>query len=94
MRLLCVQGPNSKCHFSIFLILCVRNMPLTPILTILTPNTSNGLKHSQTRMHSSGMRTARLLTTSQHALCGGMCLPGGVSARGRLPVDRQTPVKT
>ena len=44
-------------------------------------------------MHSSGMCTARLLTISQHALCGG-CLPrgravckggvcpGGVSAKG------------
>ena len=35
----------------------------------------------QTRMHSSGMRTARLLTVSQHALRRG-CLPEGVSAQG------------
>ena len=32
-------------------------------------------------MHSSGMRTARLLTVSQHALSRG-CLPEGVSAWG------------
>ena len=33
-------------------------------------------------MHSSSMRTARLLSISQHALHGG-CLPGGrVSAQG------------
>ena len=44
-----------------------------------------------TRMHSSGMRNARMLTVSQHALrsggvCPGVCLegglPGGGSARG------------
>ena len=46
------------------------------------------LKFKQTRMHSSGMRTARLLTVSQHALGRGWsvypsmqgdkgCLPGG-----------------
>ena len=39
-----------------------------------------------TRMHSSGMRTARLLIVSQHALGKGVtargCLPGGVSAKG------------
>ena len=32
-------------------------------------------------MHSSMMRTARLLTVSQHALCREACLPRGVSAR-------------
>ena len=58
-----------------------------------------------TRMHSSGMRTARLLTVSQGGARGGVCLggrlPRGVSAwggicPGGLPrgVDRQTPVKT
>ena len=36
-----------------------------------------------TRMHSSGMRTARLLTVSKHALHGG--LPGDVCAWGCLP---------
>ena len=40
-------------------------------------------KQGQTGMHSSRMRTARLLTVSQHALPGGgMYLPGGVPARG------------
>ena len=30
----------------------------------------------ETKMHSRGMRTARLLTVSQHALCGGRgCIP-------------------
>ena len=33
-------------------------------------------------MHSSGMRTARLLTVSKHALCGGCTCPGGVFAWG------------
>ena len=46
----------------------------------------------KTRKHSNRMRTARLLTISQHALCRksvypsmhreGGCLPKGVSARG------------
>ena len=48
-------------------------------------------KKSIKSMHSSGMRTARLLTVSQHALCRGVypsmqwargCLPRGVSAWG------------
>ena len=60
-----------------------------------------------TRMHSSGMRIARLLTMSQHALHSGVsvqgCLPGGqgVCPGGCIPacngadppVDRQTSVK-
>ena len=60
----------------------------------------------ETRMHSSGMRTACLLTISQHALHRGVSARGeGVSAQavvsqhamGQTPppaVDRQTPVKT
>ena len=45
-------------------------------------------KNNKTRMHSSGMRTACLLTVSQHALhrgggvCPGGCLPGGVYLGG------------
>ena len=38
-------------------------------------------------MHSSGMRTARLLTVSQHALRRGVC--PGVCGR-HPPVDRMT----
>ena len=54
-------------------------------------------------MHSSRMRTARLLTVSQHALSrggslpGGCLLGGGVSAQGVAdipPVDRMTGLKT
>ena len=48
--------------------------------------------HTQlaTRLHSSRMRTARLLTVSQHALCRrclprGGCLPGGSAQVGCLP---------
>ena len=53
-----------------------------------------------TRMHSSGMLTACLLTISQHVLGGGVCLGGvclwfwGVCVWQTSPVDRQTPVKT
>ena len=36
----------------------------------------------ETRMHSSGMRTACLLTISQHALHRGVSAGGGVSAWG------------
>ena len=44
-----------------------------------------------TKMHSSGMRTARLLTVSQHALGRRCCTcPGGVSARGGVPARRCT----
>ena len=32
-------------------------------------------------MHSNRMRTARVLTVSQHALCGEDVCPGGFSAR-------------
>ena len=53
-------------------------------------------KHLKTRMHSSGMRTARLLTVSKHALpregvypsmhwAGGVCAQGG----GRHPPREQ-----
>ena len=46
-------------------------------------------------MHSSGMRTARLLTVSQHALPGGVpgwgvYLPGGGTCPGTPPVNRIT----
>ena len=40
----------------------------------------------KTRMHSSGMRTARLLTISQHVL--GVCLPGGYLPGGVWPEGR------
>ena len=56
---------------------------------------SNSEIYIETRIHSSGMRTARLLTVSQHALppggtCPGGYLPGstclgGVPARGGVP---------
>ena len=36
-------------------------------------------------MHSSRMRTARLLTVSQHALPGGVYLVGGVPSQGSVP---------
>ena len=51
-------------------------------------------------MHSSGMRTARLLTVSQHALRRGVFASGPWGdpsmQLGRPPptVDRQTPVET
>ena len=50
------------------------------------------IKH-KTKLHSSWMRTARLLTVSQHALrtsqvCQGGCLPGGVCPPPH--VDRMT----
>ena len=58
----------------------------------------NLLKINETRMHSSGIRTARLLTVY---LGGGVSAsgPGGVyqhamGQRSPPPVDRQTPVKT
>ena len=38
------------------------------------------MKNSETRMHSSEIRTARLLSVSLHALHRG-CLTGGVSAQ-------------
>ena len=43
--------------------------------------------HGATRMHSSRMRTFRLLTVSQHAhaLGRGVCLPGGLPRVGCLP---------
>ena len=50
----------------------------------------------KTRMHSSRMRTARLLTVSRSirgGVCLGECLPGGVSqhAMGQTPpVNRMT----
>ena len=39
-------------------------------------------KNLQTRMHSNGMRTARLLTVSQHALHRRGCLPSRYLSRG------------
>ena len=45
------------------------------------------LIHSVTRMFSSGMRTACLLTVSQHTL-GGVSGPGGCLPRGCLPLVR------
>ena len=35
-------------------------------------------------MHSSGMRTARLVTISQYALCRGVCIPA-CTGRGCIP---------
>ena len=43
-----------------------------------TDTTSHNLK---TKMHSSGMRSAHLLTVSQHALLRRVC-PGGMSTKG------------
>ena len=48
-------------------------------------------KRIRTRMHSSRMHTARLLTISQHALPGGIpaqgvYLPGGCTCLGGVPV--------
>ena len=38
-----------------------------------------------TRMHSSGMRTARLLTISQHVLCSGVCVSQHALDWGCIP---------
>ena len=53
--------------------------PLSPIFHF---HAAFGKKIVQTRMHSSRMRTARLLTIYQHALLG-----GGVSAQGGVPAQ-------
>ena len=42
---------------------------------------------TKTRMHSSGMRTARLLTVSKHALWPVWGDLGGVPARGGVPAQ-------
>ena len=42
-------------------------------------------KFHVTRLHSSRMRTAHLLTVSQHALGRGVSAQGGVCLRGCLP---------
>ena len=43
------------------------------------------MKLNRTRMHSSRMRTTRLLTVSQHALRGrGVSCPGAVCLRGGI----------
>ena len=44
-------------------------------------------KYYVTRLHSSRMRTARLLTVSQHALHRRGCLPGGCLPRGVCPEE-------
>ena len=44
---------------------------------------SHGYEAMETRLHSSGMRTTRLLTVSPSMHCTGGCLPReGVSVRG------------
>ena len=75
-----------------------------PIFLIRDPNDSPDFVKKnlvKTRMHSSAMHTAHLLTVSQHALGRRVCLGGQDVAdtpwdqRQTLPsVDRQTPVKT
>ena len=54
---------------------------LDPPMSFMQPATESHSIISTTRMHSSRMRTARLLTVSQHALLG-VYLPGGVPAQG------------
>ena len=54
---------------------------LDPPMSFMQPATESRSIISTTRMHSSRMRTACLLTVSQHALLG-MYLPGGVPAQG------------
>ena len=53
------------------------------------PPTVNRITDRCTRMHSSGMRTARLLTVSQHALHRGVpaggTFPGGCTCQGGVP---------
>ena len=45
------------------------------LMTITHLSLTDGLISLKTRMHSSGMRTSRLLTVSQHALGVGVCTP-------------------
>ena len=54
-------------------------------------NCSMKIQHN-TRMHPNRMRTARLLTVSQHALLG-MYLPGGVPAGGRCTFPGGVPAQ-
>ena len=44
-------------------------------------------------MHSSGMRTARLLTVSQHALRWGVYLPGRCTFPGGVPAQGGEPAQ-
>ena len=82
-------------YFKIFLgshSICIATLMLWVLVNLWHATFTNAL--SQTRMHSSGMRTACLLTVSQHTLCGGGggqpsgCLnmggvcPGGVFVGG------------
>ena len=55
--------------------------PGTPPVQILPFSCSFWRTFCRTRMHSNGMRTARFLTVSQHALAGG-CIPA-CTGRGR-----------
>ena len=50
-------------------------------------------KIKETRMHSSGMRTAHLLTVSQHALWRGGTCPGCVPVRGVVPAQGGVPAR-
>ena len=47
----------------------------------------------RTRMHSSRMRTARLLTVSQHALLGGVPARGVCICQGGVPVQGGVPAQ-
>ena len=55
-------------------------------------NFRDAITFTQTRMHSSRMRTARLLTVSQHALPGGVPA-GGVPAQGRCTCQWGVPAQ-
>ena len=64
-------------------------LPTIQCINILLVFSSENENLLRTRLHSSGMRIARLLTISQHALCRGVsargCLPRGCLPRGCLP---------
>ena len=87
-----IGGFAKLSSFDIFIVVNKHNLIFTPVQPVNQSVTFGGAtdkRHKQTRLHSSRMRTARLLTVSQHALRrgrgsaqGGRCLPGGgVSAQ-------------
>ena len=62
-----------------------KNMKCLRISPVISINIKRAWKTSTRRMPSSGMRIARLLTVSQHALHREGGLPGGVCLGGYLP---------